>query len=74
MDVNNKMDIDVGDKRKSNFSSLGHLSGSNGIGRGNSSSTKGDIKKLVIKNFKSKSLNMIFFSGTKSHIIFCHYL
>ena len=55
MDVN-KMDIDVSDRRKSNFSSLGPLSASNGsISRGNSSNTKGDIRKLVIKNFKSKS-------------------
>ncbi|XP_070502006.1 cullin-4A isoform X1 [Chironomus tepperi] len=52
MDVN-KMDID--DRRKSNFSSLGPLSASNGsISRGNSSNAKGDIRKLVIKNFKSK--------------------
>ncbi|CAG9801380.1 unnamed protein product [Chironomus riparius] len=50
----NKMDID--DRRKSNFSSLGPLSTSNGsISRGNSSNNaKGDIRKLVIKNFKSK--------------------
>lgn len=56
MDVNNiKMDIDVPDRRKSNFSSLGPLSATNGpISRGNSSNTKGDIRKLVIKNFKSK--------------------
>jgi hypothetical protein len=56
MEVNNiKMDIDVPDRRKSNFSSLGPLSASNGpISRGNSSNSKGDIRKLVIKNFKSK--------------------
>lgn len=56
MDVNNiKMDIDVPDRRKSNFSSLGPLSATNGpISRGNSSNTKGDIRKLVIKNFKTK--------------------
>ena len=54
----NKMDID--DRRKSNFSSLGPLSTSNGsISRGNSSNNaKGDIRKLVIKNFKSKCSSM----------------
>lgn len=49
----NKMEIEndlTSEKKKSNFSS----SGSNGsIARGNSANSKGDIKKLVIKNFKS---------------------
>lgn len=60
MDGDIKMDIEASDdKKKSNFSSHGNLSTSNNgvIGRGNSSSnTKGDIKKLIIKNFKSTSI------------------
>lgn len=65
MDVNNKMDIDVPEKRKSNFSSLGPLSGTNGSisARSNSSSSKGDIKKLVIKNFKSKCYMLVNYSS-----------
>lgn len=54
MEVNNKMDID--DRRKSNFSST---SNGGSITRGNSSNAKGDIRKLVIKNFKSKFYMLI---------------
>ncbi|KAG5677740.1 hypothetical protein PVAND_007471 [Polypedilum vanderplanki] len=50
------MEIDTPDRKKSNFSSLATSSNSpNGsISRGGSSNSKGDIKKLVIKNFKAK--------------------
>lgn len=55
-----EMEIDVPEKKKSNFSSLGSSSSSgstNGSivrGNGSAGNSKGDIKKLVIKNFKSK--------------------
>lgn len=46
--MSEKMDID----KKSNFSSINPSNGA--IVRGGSGNAKGDIKKLVIKNFKGK--------------------
>jgi hypothetical protein len=49
------MEVDTPEKRKSNFSSIGSSSSSNGaVVRGGVGNSKGDIKKLVIKNFKGK--------------------
>lgn len=47
-EMSEKMEID----KKSNFSSINPTNGA--IVRGGNSNAKGDIKKLVIKNFKSK--------------------
>lgn len=53
--MSEKMEID----KKSNFSSINPNNGAIVRGGSGSSNAKGDIKKLVIKNFKSKLLNDI---------------
>lgn len=52
-----KMEIDSSVAKKSNFSSI-PANGS--IVRGNHNNAKGDVKKLVIKNFKCKFLLDLF--------------
>lgn len=47
-----EMETDNETKKKSNFSSISPSNGA--IVRGGTGNAKGDIKKLVIKNFKSK--------------------
>lgn len=49
---NEKMQVDP--EKKSNFSSINPSNGAIVRGGSGSSSAKGDIKKLVIKNFKCK--------------------
>lgn len=46
-----KMDVD---SKKSNFSSINPTNGAIVRGGSGNANAKGDIKKLVIKNFKSK--------------------
>lgn len=49
-----KMQVDA--EKKSNFSSINPLNGA--LVRGKNTNAKGDIKKLVIKNFKSEFRNI----------------
>lgn len=53
MSESEKMEVDASAAKKSNFSSI---STSGPIVRGHNSNAKGDVKKLVIKNFKSEFL------------------
>lgn len=58
------MEVDE-DQRKSNFSSISPSNGA--VLRGSGSSAKGDVKKLVIKNFKSKFF--IFFGDLRFYLV-----
>lgn len=55
---NKSMDIDAAseNRKKSNFSSLGSSTSSTGSIRGGGTANTKDIRKLVIKNFKSKKI------------------
>lgn len=53
-----KMQVDS--DKKSNFSSISPSNGAIVRGGSGNSNAKGDIKKLVIKNFKSESMRKMF--------------